>query len=159
MPTIPLQFFISLNFQLPSSRSKQNMTLKAIVLTGIVGKMISNQGALATEWHCNYLWCPAEQTNRHIHCQISSRGRGKNAGKNKTSWTFLKLLLRVSHLVSLITLSSISRTSVSLISRLPCLLFSFFHVSFSSSYSSRSSVFFVFGFPNTPSFSLWELAC
>jgi len=47
------------------------MTLKAIVLTGIVEKMISNQGALATEWHCNYLWCPAEQTNRHIHCQIA----------------------------------------------------------------------------------------
>lgn len=93
-------------------------------------KMISNQGALATEWHCNYLWCPAEQTNRHIHCQISSRERKKPARKNKTSWTFLKLLLRVFHLPSLVTLSSISHPSVSLTS-LDCLVF-FFHSSMSA---------------------------
>lgn len=111
-------------------------------------KMISNQGALATEWHCNYLWCPVVQTNRHIHWQILSRRRGeKSARKNKTSWTFLKLLLRVSHLASLVTLSSISHPSVSLTS-LDCLVF-FFHSSVSAFHlailqGAQPSLFFSF---------------
>lgn len=159
MPTIPLQFFISLNFQLPSSSSKQNMTLKANVLTGIIGKMISNQGALATEWHCNYLWCPAEQTNRHIHWQISSRGRKKMQERTKQA----ELFWNCSSVSSTWRLSSPSHLFLTLrfLLHLSTALsfFSLFHVSFSSSYSSRSPGFFVFGFPNTPSFSLWELAC
>lgn len=95
-------------------------------------KMISNQGALATEWHCNYLWCPAEQTNRHIHCQISSRGRKKKLRErtkqvelfwNCSSVSPTRCLSSPSHLF--LTLLFLSHLSIALSSflTLPCLLF------------------------------------
>lgn len=116
-------------------------------------KMISNQGALATEWLQLPLMSRRADKQAHTLPNLIEGKEKKTARKNKTSWTFLKLLLCVSHSVSLVTLSSISHPSVSLTS-LDCLVF-FFNSSMSSFHlailqGDLASLFL--GFLNTPSF-------